>query len=68
MNETTLLAIFIVAVVVGLLATLAILRRGRTRESPFAVSTEGAKLCTACGFANRWIDRTCASCGASLPG
>ncbi len=68
MDERNLAAIFIVAALAGLLAAIAILRRGRKRESPFAASTEGVKLCTSCGFVNNWIDRTCASCGASLPG
>ncbi len=37
-------------------------------ESPFAVSTEGHKICTKCGMGNLWTDRTCISCGGPLKG
>jgi uncharacterized protein (DUF983 family) len=39
-----------------------------TRESPFAVSTEGEKRCPNCGMGNLWTDRNCISCNAKLPG
>ena len=55
--------------IAGILASLVIVRRSRApRESPFAVSTEGAKRCPTCGMGNQWTDATCASCGADLPG
>jgi hypothetical protein len=61
------------AACVGILATLAILRRQRRaleppRESPFAASTEGEKRCPQCGMGNLWTDDRCISCGAKLPG
>jgi hypothetical protein len=37
-------------------------------ESPFAVSTEGHKICPKCGMGNLWTDRTCISCGGALKG
>jgi hypothetical protein len=73
MNEPLLLGI-VVAAAIGILATILILRRDRrvataaAAESPFAVSTEGEKRCRSCGMGNLWTDRTCVSCGASLPG
>ena len=55
--------------VAGILASLALVRRARVpKESPFAVSTEGEKRCPKCGMGNMWTERTCASCGTSLPG
>ena len=58
-----------VAGIAGILASLAILRRGRVpKENPFAVSTEGEKRCQKCGMGNQWTDRNCVSCGADLPG
>jgi len=57
------------AAVAGLLASLSIVRRWRRPpESPFATSTEGDKRCPKCGMGNLWSERTCASCGAKLPG
>jgi hypothetical protein len=37
-------------------------------ESPFAVSTEGHKICPKCGMGNLWTDRTCIACGGPLKG
>jgi hypothetical protein len=37
-------------------------------ESPFAVSTEGMKICPNCGMGNLWTDRKCISCGSALKG
>ena len=71
--ETTPL-LLIGAAALGIVATIAILRRNRraeeeaTREVPFAVATEGMKRCPACGFGNLVTDDTCASCGKHLPG
>lgn len=57
------------AAVAGLLASLSIVRRWRRPpESQFAASTEGDKRCPKCGMGNLWSERTCASCGAKLPG
>ncbi|HET7028625.1 MAG TPA: hypothetical protein VFI28_13100 [Candidatus Limnocylindrales bacterium] len=73
MDQTLLLAI-VVAAAVGILAILLILRRDRRTvaagpvESPFAISTEGEKRCSACGMGNLWTSRTCASCGSPLAG
>jgi hypothetical protein len=73
MDQTLLFGI-VIAAAVGMLATLLILRRDRRAvaagppESPFAVSTEGEKRCPSCGMGNLWTDRTCVSCGRSLPG
>jgi hypothetical protein len=39
-----------------------------TLESPFAVSTEGHKICLNCGMGNLWTDRTCISCRGPLKG
>ncbi len=67
--DQPLLAIFAIAVIAGLMASVAILRASRRpRESPFAASTEGSKRCPNCGFANMTSDATCASCGTALPG
>jgi hypothetical protein len=43
-------------------------RQAATRESPYAVSTEGEKRCPNCGMGNLWTDRNCISCNARLPG
>jgi hypothetical protein len=59
---------------VGMLALLLILRRQRHdveeagKESPYAVSTEGIKVCPKCGYGNLWTDSTCAVCGTRLKG
>lgn len=74
MDQTTQLLALIVAAAVGILGTLGILRRQRhqleeaSRESPFAVATEGLKRCPRCGFGNLVTDATCASCSGRLPG
>lgn len=74
MDQTTQLLALVVAAAIGALSTLVILRRQRrdmealTRESPYAVSTEGMKRCPNCGFGNLVTDRDCSSCGRRLPG
>jgi hypothetical protein len=75
MDQTQLLFILITAAVIGIVATLMILRRERHKteaiargESPFAVSTEGMKRCPSCGMGNLVTDDTCAACGTHLPG
>lgn len=73
MDQTTQLLALIAAAAIGIVATLAILRRQRHeaeaagQESRFAVSTEGMSRCPACGFGNLVTDATCASCGKALP-
>lgn len=37
-------------------------------ESPFAVSTEGDKICPKCGMGNLWTERRCSACGNALKG
>lgn len=71
MDDPVLLAL-VAAAAVGMVATLAILRRDRqTREArdedSYAVSTEGETRCPKCGMGNMWTDTTCISCGARLP-
>jgi len=72
-EQSTIIAVLIAAAVVGLVATLAILRRDRRateeagRERTFGVSTEGLARCPSCGFSTGATDTTCASCGRALP-
>lgn len=73
MNDTQQLLALILAAGLGVVATLAILRKERRasaprRESPFAASTEGEKRCPKCGMGNLWTDNRCISCGGALPG
>ena len=55
-------------------AVVVILRRDRvtteeaSRETPYAVATEGMKRCPSCGMGNLVTDDTCSSCGKRLPG
>jgi hypothetical protein len=70
--------LLVLLVVTAALAIAAVLL-GRTRrrataaampapESPFAVSTEGMKICPKCGMGNLWTERKCSACGSSLRG
>jgi len=74
MDQNTQILALIGLAAVGILAVVTILRRDRvaeeesSRESPFAVATEGQKRCPSCGFGNLVTDATCASCGRKLPG
>ena len=74
MDQSTQALALIIAAVVGLVATIGILRgQRRTAEkdaaaSPFATSTEGMKRCPNCGSGNLVTDGTCSSCGKRLPG
>lgn len=74
MDQVTQLLLLIAAAAVGIVATLFMLRRQRHEreaegvESRFAVSTEGSKRCPSCGMPNQWTDRSCISCGKTLPG
>jgi len=73
MDDMLLFAI-VAAAVIGLVAILLILRRQQsdeaeeTRESPFAVSSEGMKRCPSCGVGNLVTDSTCSACGKHLRG
>jgi LPXTG-motif cell wall-anchored protein len=71
-NEPVIFALIGLAVI-GLLATLLIMRRQRKSgeaepESQYSVSTEGEKRCPKCGMGNMWTDSTCISCGTPLRG
>ena len=72
--ESLPLYALLAAAAVGVIATMLILRRqdtdeaDKTRENPYAVSTEGMKRCPNCGFGNLVTDSTCSSCGKRLPG
>ena len=73
MDQTQQLLAMTVAAALGIVATLAILRRERRAtapppESPFAASTEGEKRCPKCGMGNLWTQNRCISCGAKLAG
>lgn len=73
MDQTQQLLAMTLAAALGILATLAILRRERRAtapppESPFAASTEGEKRCPKCGMGNLWTDDRCISCGTKLAG
>jgi hypothetical protein len=62
-----------VAVALGVLSLLVMLRRQRRAaapepESPWAVSTEGEKRCPKCGMGNLWTSATCIACGSKLRG
>ncbi|HEX8939911.1 MAG TPA: hypothetical protein VF763_07070 [Candidatus Limnocylindrales bacterium] len=73
MSDSVLLLALLVACAIGIGAVLLILRRQRSqeaaahRESPFAASTEGMKVCPSCGRPNLWTDATCLYCGNRLP-
>lgn len=63
------------AAILGMVATLLIIRRERKdveatapHDSQFAVSTEGEKRCPHCGMGNMWTDARCISCGKPLLG
>ncbi len=73
MDQTTELAALIAAAALGIAGILGIVRRdrlareGHAHASQFAVSTEGMLRCPACGMGNLVGDRTCSSCGKTLP-
>jgi hypothetical protein len=74
MDQTTQLLLLVGAALVGLLALVLITGRQRrdraaaTRESPFAMSTEGEKRCPNCGMGNMWTDTRCIACKTPLRG
>jgi ribosomal protein L32 len=74
MDQPMLLALA-VAVIVALVSAFLIRARMRRSEpatspdeSPFAVSTEGMKVCPKCGMGNLWTERRCSACGTALKG
>jgi hypothetical protein len=73
--DQLLLVLLVLAAAIAIAAML--LSRSRRRadlaalgppESPFAVSTEGMKVCSKCGMGNMWTERRCSACGSSLKG
>lgn len=72
-QSAQILAVVLVAAL-GIAAVVVILRRDRvtteeaSRETPYAVATEGMKRCPSCGMGNLVTDDTCSSCGKRLPG
>ena len=73
--DQLLLVLLVLAVAIAIAAVLLGRSRRRTAEaalgppeSPFAVSTEGMKVCSKCGMGNMWTGRNCSACGASLKG
>jgi uncharacterized membrane protein len=76
MEHLTSIAL-VAAAVIGLIATISLLRQERRQAEAtagvvevrsFGVSTEGMKRCPTCGMGNLVSDRTCASCKKPLPG
>jgi hypothetical protein len=73
-DQTTQILALVLIAALGIAAVVLILRRDRvvteevTRETPFAVATEGMKRCPSCGMGNLVTDDTCSSCGKRLPG
>jgi hypothetical protein len=74
LDQTTQILALVLVAALGIAAVVLILRRDRvtteeaTRETPFAVATEGMKRCPSCGMGNLVTDDTCSSCGKRLPG
>ena len=75
MDDLTLIAL-VAAAVIGLIASIAVLRHerqaaeaaaGDVEAHSFAVATEGMKRCPNCGMGNLVTDRTCAACKKPLP-
>lgn len=72
MEQTTQILALVLVAALGIAAVVLILRRERvtteetTRESTYAVATEGMKRCPSCGMGNLVGDRTCSSCGRRL--
>ena len=72
MDQTTQLLALIVAAALGILATLAILRRQRAPQERRARARtrrdRGHETLPDCGMGNLVTDATCSSCGRKLPG
>jgi uncharacterized paraquat-inducible protein A len=73
MDQSTGLLLLIVIAALGIVATLAIMRRrslaetAEPPESPYAASTEGMKRCPSCGVGNLVTESRCSNCGKRLP-
>ena len=74
MDQTAQILALVVVAALGIAAVVIILRRDRvaaeetTRETRFAVATEGMKRCPSCGMGNLVTDDDCSNCGRRLPG
>jgi hypothetical protein len=71
--DPTYVLVLAIALIVALASVGLIRARIRAtapdpRESPFAVSTEGMKICARCGMGNLWTEGRCSSCGRPLKG
>jgi hypothetical protein len=74
LDQTAQIQALVLVAALGIAAVVIILRRDRvtleeaTRETRFAVATEGMKRCPSCGMGNLVTDDTCSNCGKRLPG
>ena len=73
--DQLLLVLLVMAAAIAIAAVLLSRTRRRAEvaalgppEAPFAVSTEGMKVCPKCGMGNLWTERQCSACGSSLRG
>ena len=72
--DQTYLLVLVVAVIVALGAVGSIvgrpaaMARKAAKDSQFATSTEGLKVCPKCGMGNLWVERNCSQCGRRLAG
>jgi membrane protease subunit (stomatin/prohibitin family) len=73
MDQTTALVLLIAVAVIGIGATMAIMRRNDAAKAatdpadrPFAASTEGMKRCPNCGVGNLVTESNCSNCGKRL--
>ena len=73
MDQTTALVLLIVVAVIGIGATLVIMRRPErsaatdpAADRPLAISTEGMKRCQNCGVGNLVTESNCSNCGKRL--
>jgi hypothetical protein len=72
--DQTDLLVLVVAVIVALgavgsiVARPAAMARRAARDSQFATSTEGMKVCPGCRMGNLWTERRCSACGRELAG
>lgn len=74
MDQSTQILALVLVAALGIAAVVLILRRDRvtteeaTRETRYAVATEGMKRCPSCGMGNLVTDDNCSSCGKRLRG
>jgi hypothetical protein len=52
----------------AIVARPAAIARRAAKDSQFATSTEGMKVCPGCGMGNLWTERRCSACGRQLAG